>query len=261
MSQVIYVILVVFMAAMIYKNIKLIRRSKHTKAYVECTNSIFNNDSNVNKQINDYIESEDSSEFKHKGRIIKVYAELKYGLDTSSNLSFIDLKDLIYTKDKVDIAKMDLNSDSFYWMIMNLILAHLNKDEETITKLNAVMAKYHDDINNDLVIALYDNVDLAFKGDAEGVKFLEDLLKGEYSGYRYDKRMIGMYKNVALAILAYFKHDLETEDKEDLTHFAEMKAGKLLLSNFGLLSEYEGKTYSYDDEEETTEEEVEDGDK
>ena len=267
MGQLIYIVLVVFMAAMIFKNIKLIRRSKHTKKYIECTNAIFENADITNEKINSFIEEEDDNEFKMKGRIIKVYSELVDDLDSWSTLSFLDLHDLIYTKNSLDISKMEMNSDSFYWMIMNNILAHIKNKEEVVTKLNEVMAQYHDLVNNDLVIELYDQVDKALSGDESGKKFLRDLLNGEYSGYRYDKRMIGMYKNVALAIIAYLGEEINTEDKSELTAFAEYKAGKLLLSNLGILDDYLGKEYNFDEEDkieesETTEEDSEeDGDK
>ena len=263
MGQLIYVVLVVFMVLMIFKNIKLIKRSKHTKKYIECTNAIFEDADYTNEKINSFIEEEDDSEFKMKGRIIKVYAELKTNIDPWSTLSFLDLHDLIYTKNSLDVAKMEMNSDSFYWMIMNNILAHIKNKEEVVTKLNEVMTQYHDLINNDLVIELYDQVEKALSGDEEGTKFLKALLNGEYSGYRYDKRMIGMYKNVALAIIAYLGEEISLEDKSELTAFAEYKAGKLLLANLGILEEYLGKEYNFDEEKDSEEaiETEENGDK
>lgn len=257
MNQLIYIILVVFMAAMIYKNIKLLKRGKHTKQYVACTTEIFANNPDVISMINDYVDNETENEFKVKGRIIKVYAELKYNINPANTLSFIDLHDIIYTKNNIDTQKMEMNSDSFYWMIMNNILAHLNNDEESIAKMNEILNQYNDLINNDLVVELYHQVDNALAHNEEGVKFLKDLLAGEYSGYRYDKRMIGMYKDVALATLAYLGEEISEEDREGLYNFAEMKAGRLLLANYGLLDEYTDNPRNNSEElEETVEEET-----
>lgn len=251
MNQVILVILIAVMAYMIFMNVKLMRKNKNMKRYFVCTDAILNGDSNANEVISDFIYNETSDELKNKARVLKMIAELDQGIDALDTLSLLSYDDIILTNGQLDKKKFEFNSDSFFWTINVIIKAYDHEQKEVAEAIKEKLAAYEEYplFKNDVVVRLIYETDKAMSGYGDkGITFFEKLLSGEYSEYTYDKRMIGFYKNVAAAMMAYLKQPLSEDDVELIKAFARMKAGKVMLGELGLYS-----TYLEDDENGTDE--------
>ena len=72
----------------------------------------------------------------------------------------------------------------------------------------------------------------------ESLEFLKSLLAGEYSGYTYDKNLIGIYKKVAACLLAYLKEDLDESDKLLINSFVTTLIGSRFTKDLGIYDEY-----------------------
>lgn len=238
MGKLLYIGLILMMIYLFYKNITLIKRNKHLKAYSACFGAILEEKEEALTVISDYIAKENAEEFKNKGRILKAYVELASDKDPCTTLEALELRDLIMTKERIDIPKMQLNSDSFYWLTLAMLLATIKENQDAVDLIDQAIKKYNDAINGDLIIALYEAIEAALKGEEKGLDFLKALLNGDYGIYRYDKRMIGLYKYLALSVLAYLKQELTADERDDLVTFSQYKAGKLLLKALKLDSEY-----------------------
>ena len=253
MNYIVYVVLFVVIVVMIFQNYKLMKRSKHAKKYINCTDAVFDHKENALEMLNEYISNEDSIEFKNKGRVVKAFVEAETS-DPKETIEHLELFDVIYTKNKFDKEKFDFNSDTFFWML--LLAARLYKKGyiESLNLLNEKENMYDDDIKDDVVVAFFHNMYDNFKGNRHN-DFYVLLTEGDYSGYTYDKRLIGFYKYIAITMKAYNGLELSEDDTNDIKVFATKKAGKLLMSDLGILDKYLEKP---EETKEVTEEKNED---
>ena len=172
MESLIFLVLIVVLAFMIFQNIKLFKRSKHIKDYVTCSDAIFDEAKDSVEIISSYIEREQDHEFKEKGRVILLYALMDAKMDAGAEASKLEIKDMIIgKKENLDPQKFEYNSDSFFWIVVDLIKAHVNKDEVVIKALNELIAKYEDMIGQDLVIKLLHEVDQIMSGSKKIMVF------------------------------------------------------------------------------------------
>ena len=262
MGDIIFIVLIVVLAFMIFQNVKLFKRSKHVKDYVACSDAIFDDREDKVDVIKAYIDKETDQEFRNKGRVLLVYADLKSGVDPKGAISALDLKDTIVgKKDKFDAQKFEFNSDTYFWLILDLIKAHTMNDQDTVTGLVGAVDKYRDMIEQDLVVKLFYAVDDVFKGSDETM-FFKDLWNGNYpNGSTYDKRLVGFYKYIAISVLAYKGEEMSEEMIGDLESFTHMKAGKLVMSDLGIYERYhkvEGDEDEATESEEDTSAEIHD---
>ena len=244
LMPILLLVMIAFMAYMMYKNVGLAKKNKLMKKYFVCTDAILNQKEDAYEIISEYIQNEENPEMQNKARILKLITEVDHNIDSSDTMSFLDLSSVIMTKDQFDKSKFQYNSDTFFWAIELLIKAHLKHREEVVTRLKEEYERFKniDDFKKDIVIVLFDECDKAFaKYGDEGRLFFKNLLSGEYSSYVYDKRMISFYKSVAATLLVYEGETLESEDEELVYTFAKMKAGKIMLSELGIYDKYAHK--------------------
>ncbi len=239
MSAMLYIIITVLLVSTMIKNFILFKRYKHNKEYIECYKDLLKNNENSLERINNYIENENSNEFKNKGRILKLYQELISGLDYSETLNELSVKDIFY--DKNGTLKKDLinfNSDSFLFIMLVLSKAHqMNKDEliDALTNKVLEVKGLEDHLEVKEVIAL--NNALLSKDD-KGVALLNSFLDGTYTEYVYDKNMIGLFKRIAISTLAYLNEPFDEFFIDDIKDFVKTLIGKEYTSNLGIYDKY-----------------------
>ncbi len=242
MDALIFLVLVLLLIFMILQNYRLFKRSKHVKTYVNCSDAIFADRELMLEIIDEYVKNENDEEFKNKGRILQIYALMAKGQDPLKVISELDLKETILNnKGKFDAKQFEYNSDSYFWMILDIIKAHSIDNKEAIDGLVSVMDKYYEYINQDIVVGLFYNVHHALSHDSESNSmYLRDLWNGNYQGNpTYDKRLIGFYKYIAVSVLAYLGENLSEEMVQDLKNFAGMKAGRLAMRDLGILERFD----------------------
>lgn len=260
MNNFIFIVLVIVLIFMILQNVKLFKRSKHVKNYVRCSDAIFDDSEDKVAIIKNYIEEETDQEFKNKGRVLLVYAELATKEDPSETLKALDIRDTFQdTKEKFDAQKFEYNSDTYFWLVLDMIKAHSLNDEKTIEGLLEVVNKHYDFIKQDLVVSLFYSIHHALADDdKKDLGFLRDLWNGNYpSGCTYDKRLVGFYKYLAVSVLAKVNEELTDEMVGDLDSFSHMKAGQIAMRDLGIYDKYHSVKKD-DDEDLDLHEDIED---
>lgn len=234
-----------------FKNIQLIKRYKQNKEYIECYQDALSGKEDAYDRVIKYIEKEKDIEFKNKASIIKLYLEIHNDKEYNETLKGIDFKTIFVKKDKLSDQLVKLNSDTFIFVVLIAAQANVKNKKDVldslVNKLNDVI-----DLNKYLEYHLCISFINAMNNiDDKGIKFMTNLLEGNYTEYVYEKNMIHLYKRIAATTLAYNNELNDEYFKEDLHKFAESKIGELLLKDLTLYELYKPIV-----EEENTNEEI-----
>ena len=241
MNSLIILLLIVFLIYMINKNRILMKRVRKVKAYGVCAQAIFARDENALMVINNYMETEDSVEFLNKARILKAVVELERELDPTSTLDLFDLKEIILKDGKnFDKNKVKLNSDTFVWMLVLMLRAHVKELDQVVEQVYEANTKYNEYLSNELAYVLMNVVYRLIKHEEseEDLEILQNIQEGAYENYDYDKNVIGVYKYLSVAVLAYMEHELDEQDILDLKTFTKLKIGHIVMDDLGLYETY-----------------------
>jgi len=226
---------------MSYKNIKNLRKFSHSKGYTKCFNSIISNPDESYQSICEYIEKEDDSIYKNKGLILKLFIELE-GQDYQKTLDAIDLKPLMYKKDKFESDEFLFNADSLVWLIVCMTKCQKRKLKKELKQIAELVNIYKADIENYVEYQLFNGVYNCLTKTADyGTKFFNDLLNGDYVNYKYDKHLIGLYKRLAAASLLYLDYEVDEYNRQDLAAFSSSMIGYLYMSDLGIIEKVAAK--------------------
>jgi len=186
-------------------------------------------------KINSFIENCKSNTYINKARILKLYVELVYKQDYCETLQELDLKDLFFVNNKFNHKETMWNADSYLWIM--ILMAKAKKDkkllEEIIDKLNYQELDSYLELKE---IKAFKNA--LIKKEDKGIKFLNDLIQGNYLEYKYDKKLIGLYKRFAASILAYLNELSDDYYINDLREFGTTNIGSTFMKDLGILDKY-----------------------
>lgn len=253
MDLLLYAVLLVILVVISYKNIKLIKRYSQNKKYIAVYQNILHNDEGCYEMAKEYIAEERKDEFKNKARIIQLYYELDNGIETDDTLSQLNLKDIFYKKGIADKSQINLNSDSFVFIMLTMARAYkvnnayvLNKLTEKIIELKELenRLEYHE-------IIAYRNVLTSYED--KGNEFMHKLFNGEYTDYAYEKNMIGLYKRIASSSLVFNNEQFDEFFLNDLFTFAKSLIGENILKSMNLYDRFKVDEDSVKEVEEKTE--------
>lgn len=250
MDKMIFIGLGVVLLFLIYKNFSMYKRIKLNKNYVGIFNQIFKQDNeNAYADIANYIAETENEEFKNKGRIFKLFIELRDGLPYENTLADLDFTPLFYEKDKADYQKISFNSDTFVWIITVMTKASKKGQSELIDEMMQKLALHHELLANRIEYVLCKSVSDSLKQEADlGIPFMRALINGDYEEYKYDTRLIGIYKKIATAFLAYNHQELGEYEIEDIRMLASSLIGTFILQDLDMYEEYGPKAEVIEDE-------------
>lgn len=236
MDKLLFVVMIGLLVFISYKNFTLILRYKHNKEYIESYRNVLNDSENAHNIISNYIETEKSLEYKNRAKIIKLYCELNKNLEYTETLNSIDLKPIYFKSNKYDNKLVNLNSDSFIFIILSIAKAFACSKKDVIDvliqKLQAIP-----ELENRLE---YQEV-ISFSNcltNNGGIDFMKGMLEGSYIDYVYEKRLIGLYKRIATSTLAYKNQQLDEYYVNDLHKFSSTKIGESILKSLGIYNSY-----------------------
>ena len=238
MELMIFVLMLVVLGYVLYRNYVLISRYRHNKEYVDCYQAMMNDDIDAYDKINAYLEKEKNVDFNNKGKVLKLYNEINTNKDYTSTLNDLNLKDIFYKNGVFSSQQLNLNTDIFIWL--NILLAkarQLSKFDvikNIMDQLNDI-EQLNNRIEYSLVRALYNA--LCEKEDG-GVMFMNDLLEGNYVGYEYDKALIGLEKRFAACGLVYSGEPIEDYYKQDLNEFSKNQIGYVFMKALDIYDKY-----------------------
>ncbi len=257
MENVILIGLGLILLFVLYKNVGMYKRIKFNKTYVELFNKVLKEDNErAYEDVVEYVNKTENIEFKNKGRIFELYLELAKDLPYEETLNELDFRELFYNGEKVSMEKVGYNSDTFVWIIALFARARKHDKLEIIDAIMAKLKLYEDLLKNYVEYTLCLSVARAIKGEDDlGVAFMWQLIDGDYAKYKYDTRLIGIYKRIATSFLAYTHQELNEDEVNDIRLLAASLVGSFILKDIDMYEEYKPESPKADDTEELPEEE------
>lgn len=257
MENVILIGLGLILLFVLYKNVGMYKRIKFNKTYVELFNKVLKEDNErAYEDVVEYVNKTENIEFKNKGRIFELYLELAKDLPYEETLNELDFRELFYNGEKVSMEKVGYNSDTFVWIIALFARAKKHDKLEIIDAIMAKLKLYEDLLKNYVEYTLCLSVARAIKGEDDlGVSFMRQLIDGDYAKYKYDTRLIGIYKRIATSFLAYTHQELNEDEVNDIRLLAASLVGSFILKDIDMYEEYKPEGPKTDDTEELPEEE------
>ena len=257
MSPIIVIVMLALIMMMTYRNMKMMARYRHNKGYIACYQEMLENNPDAYRHLIEYMENESSEEYKNKARVFKIYYELDD--DTYQNeLSILNFHDWYYKDGKIDKERISYNSDSIIWLLLLMAKANQTNHKDVIEAIYEKMLNEKEAYENTIEYKLIENTHKLFmEGKDTEIPFLNELVIGEYEGLQYDKQLIGMYKRIAEALLAYKGEELDEFYQEDLTNFSMNTIGSTFLKHLEIFDRFNKpteETLDNDVEEENIEE-------
>ena len=77
MEYTFFILMILLLAYVLYRNMNMLGRYRHNKEYIECYQKMLSNDENAYDAICKYIEKEKSAEFISKANVLKIHEELE----------------------------------------------------------------------------------------------------------------------------------------------------------------------------------------
>lgn len=239
MDSTLLIVLVIIVAAMLANNFKTMKRISKNKEYISCYQAMMDKDDDAYERIVNYMNVATDEEFKNKARIFKLFFDLENN-NYLDELNKLDFHDLYYTNNKVDLKKIELNSESALRLVNLMAKANKEGHKDAIEILFNKFNENSSILNSYVEYNVVKNAYNIFMNNNEGHEFLKSLLNGEYDGYRYDRATIGVTKRTASSLLAYANEDIG-DFEADVKEFKRTKFGKNLLENLGILERFEDK--------------------
>lgn len=228
MDLIFLVILIVLTISMFSKNFKKAGQYRKDKTYIDIYTKILKNEEGAYDELVSYLGSETDSCLKAKSNLIKTYVDLdKHPENVDSDIDEIDfMHDIFFDGENFVKEKIILNSEVFIWLILILSKARANTMIGAMNHINDKVSAYDEEMKDYVEYQVYKSAYLSLlEKNLDGIKFLKNLLSGEYQEYKYDKNLIGIYKKIAASLLAYMAEPLDEGDDDLVKEFTETLIG------------------------------------
>lgn len=241
MQMIFLVVLIVLTVVMSINNFKKVGQYRKDKTYIDIYTKILKNEDNAYDELVSYIGNESDACLKAKSNLIKIYEDL----DKNSDLVLSEIEesnfmhDIFFEKDAFSKDRVLLNSEVFIWLVLILSKARKQSMVDVMNKLNEKVDAYGNELNYFVEYQVYKSayMTLLEKG-IDGINFLKTLLNGEYSNYKYDKNLIGIFKKVAASLLAYAGEPLEEGDESLIGDFTTTLIGHRFTIDLEIYDKY-----------------------
>ncbi|SJZ45147.1 hypothetical protein [Anaerorhabdus furcosa] len=224
----------------------LIKRNKKNKKIVDCITS-FDEEKIFFEKLEDYLKTTTDPEFYMKGIVLNLWGSVFYRHDDEI-LPLLDKVQCFPLVDNRGPFKRDtaqLNEDSLYYLCLACVNAlYGRKDIEKIEKFKEKINENCEYLKDTMVYHVSQHAFKLYEGKEDlGEQFFKDILDGDYSGYKYAKQLIGMYKDLCQAYLVKIYSVQNRKDdfdliKEDVQRFYDTKLGKRYLTELGINLEW-----------------------
>ena len=238
MENILFAFILVMIGYITYKNIALISRYRFNKKYVAIYQDALNGTDNCLENIDKFISDCKDEEFKNKGKILKLYVELDKGLDYSNTLESIDLKPIYYKKGNISWSNVNLNSDSFIFIMMAMARGKRVNKNDVVEKLSNKIEELIELNNNIEYLETIALKNALLEKEDKGNGLFNSLLDGTYTEHKYEKNLIGLYKRFASSTLVYNKQAIDEYFDTDLKSFSSTLIGRCYMSDLGLHDKY-----------------------
>ena len=255
MDKLLFAILFTILIIIGSKNFTLIKRYKQNKYYIDCYQNILHNKEHCYEDIVNYIKYEKTEEYKNKARIIQLYYELENDIDITNTFESLNIRYIFCKKGILDNSLVNLNADSFVFIILAMIKAYSKNNNKLVEDLSNKLKEienFDKRLEYQLILAIEDAL---IGTKSAGCEFMKRVLDGDYTDYKYEKNMIGLYKRTASSILAFNNEDFDEYFRNDLHSYAKSLIGETMLKSLGIYETY--KPIEEEEEKQEVVEEVE----
>ncbi len=228
MDLIFLVILIVLTISMFSKNFKKAGQYRKDKTYIDIYTKILKNEEGAYDELVSYLGTETDACLKAKSNLIKTYVDLdKHPENVDNDIDEIDfMHDIFFDGENFVKEKIILNSEVFIWLILILSKARANTMIGAMNHINDKVSAYDEEMKDYVEYQVYKSAYLSLlEKNLDGIKFLKNLLSGEYHEYKYDKNLIGIYKKIAASLLAYMAEPLDEGDDDLIKEFTETLIG------------------------------------
>lgn len=237
MEYVIYALMIILLAYIIYRNYQMIKVFKKNKKYIDCYQSLLRYEDDAPAKIDAFLAEQKDEEYISKAKVLKLYQQIRNDESYLDTLNELDLRAIFFQKGKVSKQKVSLNADVFVWLYLILAIARKKSKFDVMDvmkeKIEALSLDNRLEVKETRAIldALYET------GDG-GAAFLNDILEGNYIEYEYDKSLISLFKRFAAATLAYASEPIEEYYQGELRDFAGTLIGENYMNNLDIIEKY-----------------------
>ena len=251
MDLIFLVILIVLTISMFSKNFKKAGQYRKDKTYIDIYTKILKNEEGAYDELVSYLGTETDACLKAKSNLIKTYVDLDNDID---EIDF--MHDIFFDGENFVKEKIILNSEVFIWLILILSKARANTMIGAMNHINDKVSAYDEEMKDYVEYQVYKSAYLSLlEKNLDGIKFLKNLLSGEYHEYKYDKNLIGIYKKIAASLLAYMAEPLDEGDDDLIKEFTETLIGSRFTKDLEIYDRFAPEVK--EEETETKEEDTE----
>lgn len=232
-------ILGIFALGITINNFRNLKNLNRERLFQQIYVAVLKQDEGSTDTINNYVAEEKLGYLKNKAMVLQIYQMLVNGEDASQVIEDVNYNPIFKEGGKFVPKKANRNSDIFIWLLMVFAKAKQVNKEEVVEKLYKKMEGFEDYFENQVEYQLYKQGTALLNGkDGEEIKFLFDLINGDYSGMVYEKKLIGLYKRFASCLLAYKEKEFDEFFKNDLHSFATTLVGRVFMQDLGIYEKY-----------------------
>lgn len=238
MEILLFIVMLAILAYVFYRNYKIIGRYSHDKKFIDAYKAILGQEENSYEKVSEYVENETSIDLKNKGLILKLFCELNEDRSYFDTLKQLNIKDIFYKDNVLSNSLLNNNIDTFIWI--NILLASARDKSkfdvlDTIDEQLSQLPELDNRLEYNLSRALYNCLNEKQDG---GIKYMSDILEGNYIDQQYDKKLITLYKRFAACTLAYSGEPMEEYFRQDLSAFSTSQIGHMFMSALDIYDKY-----------------------
>ena len=258
-------VMFVLLIYMVVRTFMLAKKNNKNKKLLKVLDEI-NDEQKFFDDADKVIAEEKDKTFAAKIEVLRIWGDVYYRREKAfrEHLSALDIELLLHPQGSRTDGFND-NEDSFFYLY-TAIPNHLwsigrNDLREAV---NEKLKPYHDALSDTFLSVMHDSFALFYDNkEDKGRSFYNAVMNGDYGQYRYNKQLIGLYKDMITVMLARLALDDGSAEgiqpyETDLKRFAETRLGARWMKELSVELPSDEKTEEETKDAEPAEETAED---
>ncbi|MEE3486468.1 MAG: hypothetical protein VZT48_00005 [Bulleidia sp.] len=258
-------VMFVLLIYMVVRTFMLAKKNNKNKKLLKVLDEI-NDEQKFFDDADKVIAEEKDKTFAAKIEVLRIWGDVYYRREKAfrEHLSALDIELLLHPQGSRTDGFND-NEDSFFYLY-TAIPNHLwsigrNDLREAV---NEKLKPYHDALSDTFLSVMHDSFALFYDNkEDKGRSFYNAVMNGDYGQYRYNKQLIGLYKDMITVMLARLALDDGSAEgiqpyEADLKRFAETRLGARWMKELSVELPSDEKTEEETKDAEPAEETAED---
>lgn len=225
-------VMMVLLAYMVIRTIRLSMKNKKNNRLLKILGEI-NQEEQFFKDADQVISTDTDKEFAAKIEVLRLFGDAYYRKEAAfrQHLATLNVDTLMHPQNGKSHGFSE-NEDSFFYLytaIPNSLYSSGRNDLRRL--LDEKMEPYREENADTLLVHMHDSFAQYYEKQGDlGRKFCQDVLNGDYGQFRYNKQLIGLYKDMMITMLCRIALDENNAEeaaswKESLKNFSETRLG------------------------------------